>query len=98
MALARLEGNPMRDQPRSKLVDVRFDEILVELNTRFRDLLHPATRAQSLILAALAVIDIASSNDRKGVLVTEEEFLRFCGKVYKRVRGAAAPPSKGLPS
>ena len=63
-----------------------FDNILEELCLRFKHV-HRAVRTQSLIVAALATMEAASVEDRKGVCLTEDEFLKFCRLTFQKARG-----------
>lgn len=65
---------------------VEFHELTVELCKRYKHVNH-AIRAQALIVAALAMVDAASNEARKGVCVTETEFLWLCRRFFRKARG-----------
>jgi hypothetical protein len=66
-----------------------FDELLMQLTHRFGEVPR-AVRMQSLLVAALAMVDASSIEERKGVVTTEAEFLELCRRVYRKVRGTSA--------
>ncbi len=71
----------------------QFDIALAALNKSFEGN-FAGMRVKSMLLAALAVTDGASINDRKGVVVTESEWLDLCRRVYRTVRNVR---NVGLP-
>jgi hypothetical protein len=62
-----------------------FHGILMELCERFRDVPR-AIRMQALVIAALAMVDASSIEERKGAMVTEEEFVILCRRFFRKVR------------
>ncbi len=64
----------------------QFDEVLAKLCERSKHV-NRALRMQSLLVAAIAMIDASSIEDRKGVLTTEAEFLEFCRRTFRKTRG-----------
>lgn len=75
--------------PEQRKLSDGFDDLLAELCQRC-GVVPRAVRMQSLIVAALAMVDASSVEDRKGVLVTEAEFLELCRRFYRKVRGASS--------
>jgi hypothetical protein len=63
----------------------QFERALVDLNNAFEGN-FASMRTKVMLAAALAVTDKASVADRKGVLVTEDEWLDLCRKIYFWVR------------
>lgn len=63
-----------------------FHELVIELCRRYTHVKH-AIRMQALVVAALAMIDAASVEQREGVCATEAEFLEMCRRFFRKARG-----------
>ena len=77
----------------AKALSNGFHDILAELCERFRRVPR-AVRMQGLIVAALAMVDAASIEDRQGVCVTEEEFIELCRRFFRKVRGTGSSTAR----
>lgn len=66
-----------------------FDKSILALNDEHRATVNAPTRAQGLLVAALAVTDgFKLENTSRGEAVTEAEWLALCRNAYWRAREA----------
>lgn len=67
----------------------RFDAAVAQAIEDHRETVNAPTRAQSLLIGALAVVDgFKLQNTTRGQAVTESEWLALCREAYWRARFA----------
>ena len=71
----------------------KFDEAIARANEEHRATVNEPTRCQSMLVAALAVMDGFKMNATRGTVgCTEAEFLAGCKRAYWKAREAWQKP------